>query len=52
MNKKFFENPETNTITIYNQKSDDTFQRTVLKNVYVRKTRKSIINDKGEEVCK
>ena len=51
MNKKFFENPETNTITIYNQKSDDTFQRTVLKNVYVRKTRKSIINDKGEEVA-
>ncbi len=51
MNRRFFENPETNTITIYNQKSDDTFQNTILNNVYVRKTRKSIINSKGEEVA-
>lgn len=47
MNKRFFKD----VITIYNQKSDDTFQRTVLKNVYVRKVRKSIINSKGEEVA-
>ena len=32
MNKRFFKD----VITIYNQKSDDTFQRNVLKNVYVR----------------
>lgn len=47
MNKRFF----TNVITIYNQKSDDTFQRTVLKNVYIRKVRKSTINSKGEEIA-
>lgn len=47
MNKRFFKD----VITIYNQKSDDTFQRTVLKNVYIRKVRKSTINSKGEEVA-
>ena len=47
MNKRFFKD----VITIYNQKSDDTFQRNVLKNVYVRKVRKSTINSKGEEVA-
>ena len=51
MNKRFFENTETNTITLYNQKSDGTYQRNILNNVYVRKVRKSIINSKGEEVA-
>lgn len=51
MNKRFFEDSETNTITIYNEMSDGSFKRTVITNVYVRKVRKSIINSKGEEVA-
>lgn len=47
MNDRFFKD----TITIYNQKEDDTFQRTVIDKVYVRKTRKIIINSNGEEVA-
>ena len=47
MNSKFF----NNTITIYNKKDDDSFQRTVIDKVYVRKTRKIAINSNGEEVA-
>lgn len=47
MNDRFFKD----TITIYNQKEDDTFQRTVIDKVYVRKTRKIVINSNGEEVA-
>lgn len=47
MNSKFF----NNTITIYNKKDDDSFQRTVIDKVYVRKTTKIAINLNGEEVA-
>lgn len=47
MNSRFF----NNTITIYNKKDDDSFQRTVIDKVYVRKTRKIAINSNGEEVA-
>ena len=51
MNNRFFNNAETNTITLYNQKTDGTYQRSILSNVYLRKVRKSIINSKGEQVA-
>lgn len=51
MNNRFFSDSETNTITLYNQKTDGTYQKTILSNVYVRKVRKSIINSKGEQVA-
>ena len=51
MNNRFFNNSETNTITLYNQKTDGTYQRTILSNVYLRKVRKSTINSKGEQVA-
>ena len=47
MNDRFFKD----TITIYNQKEDESFQRTVVDKVYVRKTRKIVINSNGEEVA-
>lgn len=47
MNDRFF----NNVITIYNKKEDDSFQRTVINKVYVRKTRKITINSNGEEVA-
>lgn len=47
MNSKFFKN----TITIYNQKEDESFQRTVIEKVYVRKNTKIVINSNGEEVA-
>ena len=47
MNDRFFKQ----TITIYNQKEDESFQRTVIDKVYVRKTRKITINSNGEEVA-
>lgn len=47
MNKKFFKD----TITIYNQKEDGTFQRTVINKVYVRKTRKTILDTNGEQLA-
>lgn len=47
MNDRFFKD----TITIYNQKKDETFQRTIVDKVYVRKTRKITINSNGEEVA-
>ena len=48
MNDKFF----NNTITIYNlNKEDETFQKTVIDKVYVRKIRKIVINSNGEEVA-
>lgn len=47
MNSKFF----NNTITIYNKKDDDSFQRTVIDKVYVRKNTKIAINSNGEEVA-
>lgn len=47
MNSKFF----NNTITIYNKKDDDSFQRTIIDKVYVRKTTKIAINSSGEEVA-
>ena len=47
MNDRFFKD----TITIYNQKEDESFQRTVIDKVYVRKTRKIAINSNGEEVA-
>lgn len=47
MNNRFFKQ----TITIYNQKEDESFQRTVIDKVYVRKTRKITINSNGEEVA-
>ena len=47
MNDRFFKQ----TITIYNQKEDESFQRTVIDKVYVRKTRKIVINSNGEEVA-
>lgn len=47
MNDRFFKD----TITIYNQKKDETFQKTIIKKVYVRKTRKIVINSNGEEVA-
>lgn len=47
MNDRFFKN----TITIYNQKTDGMFQRTVINKVYVRKTRKTILNTNGEQLA-
>ena len=47
MNDRFFKQ----SITIYNQKEDESFQRTVIDKVYVRKTRKITINSNGEEVA-
>ena len=47
MNDRFFKN----TITVYNLKKDDSFQRTIINKVYVRKTRKIVINSRGEEVA-
>ena len=47
MNDRFFKQ----TITIYNQKEDESFQRTVIDKAYVRKTRKIVINSNGEEVA-
>lgn len=47
MNDRFFKQ----SITIYNQKKDESFQRTVVDKVYVRKTRKIVINSNGEEVA-
>ena len=47
MNDRFFKQ----SITIYNQKEDESFQRTVIDKVYVRKTRKIVINSNGEEVA-
>lgn len=47
MNDRFF----NNTITIYNFKEDESFKRTVIDKVYVRKTRKIVINSNGEEVA-
>lgn len=47
MNDRFFKQ----TITIYNLKEDDTFQKTVIDKVYVRKIKKIIINSNGEEVA-
>lgn len=47
MNDRFFKQK----ITIYNQKEDETFQRTVINKVYVRKNRSITINSNGEEVA-
>ena len=47
MNDRFFKN----TITVYNLKKDDSFQRTIINKVHVRKTRKIVINSRGEEVA-
>ena len=47
MNDSFFKH----TITIYNQKEDETFQRTIINKVYVRKTRKTIIDTNGEQLA-
>lgn len=47
MNDRFF----NDTITIYNQNEDETFQKTVIDKVYVRKIRKITINSNGEEVA-
>lgn len=47
MNNRFFKQ----SITIYNQKEDESFQRTVVDKVYIRKTRKIVINSNGEEVA-
>lgn len=47
MNESFF----TNTITIYNKKQDESFQRTIINKVYARKNRKIVVNSNGEEVA-
>lgn len=47
MNDRFFKQK----ITIYNQKEDESFQKTVVNKVYVRKTRSITINSNGEEVA-
>ena len=47
MNDRFFKQK----ITIYNQKEDESFQRTVINKVYVRKNRSITINSNGEEVA-
>lgn len=47
MNERFFKN----TITIYNQKEDESFQRTIINKVYIRKTRKTILNTNGEQLA-
>lgn len=47
MNDKFF----NDVITIYNLKEDESFQKTVIDKVYVRRTRKITINSNGEEVA-
>lgn len=47
MNERFF----TNTITIYNKKQDESFQRTIINKVYARKNRKIVVNSNGEEVA-
>ena len=48
MNDRFF----NDTITIYNlNKENESFKRTVIDKVYVRKIRKITINSNGEEVA-
>ena len=47
MNDRFFKQ----TITVYNEKEDNSYQRTVINKVYVRKTRKTILNDNGEQLA-
>lgn len=48
MNDKFF----NDIITIYNlNEEDESFKRTVIDKVYVRKIRKITINSNGEEVA-
>ena len=48
MNDRFF----NDTITIYNfNEEDESFKRTVIDKVYVRKIRKITINSNGEEVA-
>lgn len=47
MNERFF----TNTITIYNKKQDESFQRTIINKVYAKKNRKIVVNSNGEEVA-
>lgn len=47
MNDRFFKQ----SITIYNQNEDESFKKTVIDKVYVRKTRKITINSNGEEVA-
>ena len=47
MNDRFFKD----TITVYNEKEDGTFQRTVINKVYVRKTRKTILDTSGEQLA-
>ena len=47
MNERFFKD----TITIYNQKEDESFQRTIINKVYIRKTRKTILNTNGEQLA-
>lgn len=51
MNTRFFDNKKSNKITIYNIKEDESFQRTVIDKVYVRKVRKISLNSNGEEVA-
>lgn len=51
MNERFFDNENSNKITIYNIKEDESFQRTIITKVYVRKTKKMILNSNGEEVA-
>lgn len=47
MNDRFFKD----TITVYNEKEDGTFQRTVINKVYVRKTRKTVLDTSGEQLA-
>ena len=47
MNERFFKQ----TITVYNEKEDGTYQRTVINKVYIRKTRKTILNTNGEQLA-
>ena len=47
MNDRFFKQ----TVTIYNQKEDNTYQRTVIDKVYIRKSRKTILSTNGEQLA-
>ena len=47
MNDRFFKQ----TITVYNEKEDGTYQRTVINKVYIRKSRKTILNTNGEQLA-
>lgn len=47
MNDRFFKD----TITVYNEKEDGTYQRTVINKVYIRKSRKTILNTNGEQLA-